>query len=138
MPFMRAGGDGGRGGFSSLPHNSMGWRQIIESRHRTADLSDWHGKTEGTRSLRTEPRFRWKQLAGAGPRRAANASSDNPSFNGAEILNQKEVNVMLERATVLRKTNRYAHSAARRRYPQLQRANHRRYCVTTPESSKQK
>jgi uncharacterized radical SAM superfamily Fe-S cluster-containing enzyme len=32
------------GEFSFCSYNSMGWRQIIESRHRTADLSDWHQK----------------------------------------------------------------------------------------------
>jgi len=30
------------GEFSFCSYNSMGWRQIVESRHRTADLSEWH------------------------------------------------------------------------------------------------
>ena len=30
------------GEFSFCAYNSMGWRQIIEHKHRTADLSEWH------------------------------------------------------------------------------------------------
>ena len=77
------------GEFSFCSYNSMGWRQIIESRHRTADLSDWHRKNGRHTIFANGATVPLAQLAGAGPGPAANCSTEKSPLKGDEILSSE-------------------------------------------------
>jgi uncharacterized radical SAM superfamily Fe-S cluster-containing enzyme len=72
------------GEFSFCSYNSMGWRQIIESRHRTADLSDWHREKGKHLIYANGATVPLERLTMAGPAPAENSISGNPSPEGGK------------------------------------------------------
>ena len=75
------------GEFSFCSYNSMGWRQIIESRHRTADLSDWHRERGRHTIFANGATVPLERLTTARTTPAANSiSSGNPSPEDGRIL----------------------------------------------------
>lgn len=77
------------GEFSFCSYNSMGWRQIIESRHRTADLSDWHQKNGRHTIFANGATVPLERLVAAGSQPTANSSNGNPSPKGDEIFSSE-------------------------------------------------
>jgi uncharacterized radical SAM superfamily Fe-S cluster-containing enzyme len=72
------------GEFSFCAYNSMGWRQIVENKHRTADLSDWHRQNGRHAIYANGATVPLESLTTRGAQKLRGADSGQPSVRSGE------------------------------------------------------